>query len=202
MALLLFRGGVKPRFFHSSFPEKTILSCDAVITEAEGHRIIKINNRPALSFIRELGFFQNDTRGGILLYPLVVEYPNNETNVVVLQDIDTEGQLICGMNVRAGGVLNIGAITASSVLESARIMAQELKKDVSGRNFLMFSCFLRNVVLGGSSQAEFELVCQELGGYPGSWLFINSGGEICPGYTENGETVNRFQEYALIACQF
>jgi hypothetical protein len=202
IALLLFRGNVKPRFFHSSFPEKSILPWDAVITEAEGHRIISINNRPALSFIRELGFFQNDTHGGVLLYPLVVEYPNNETKVVVLQDIDAEGQLLCGMNVQAGGLLNIGAITAESVLESARFMANELKKDGSGRNFLMFSCFLRNVVLGGSSQAEFELVRRELDCFPGSWLFINSGGELCPGYTENGETVNRFHEYALIACQF
>jgi hypothetical protein len=106
------------------------------------------------------------------------------------------------MNVQTGGILNIGAITADSVLESARTMAQNLKKDGSGRGFLMFSCFLRNVVLGGSSQAEFELVCQEMGGCSGSWLFINSGGELCPGYTENGETVNQFHEYALIACQF
>jgi hypothetical protein len=202
ITLLLFRGSVKPRFFHSSFPEKSILSWDAVITEAEGHRIISINNRPALSFIRELGFYQNETHGGILLYPLVVEYPNNETNVVVLQDISPEGQLICGMNVQVGGVLNIGAITADSVLESARSMAQELKKDGNGKNFLMFSCLLRNVVLGGSSQAEFDLVRRELEGYPGSWLFFNSGGELCPGYTENGKTVNRFYEYALIACQF
>jgi hypothetical protein len=202
MALLLLRGSVKPRFFYSSFPEKSILPWDAVITKAAGHRIISINNRPALSFIRELGFFQNDTNGGILLYPLVVEYPNNETSVVVLQDIDAEGQLLCGMNVKSGGILNIGAITADAVLESARVMAQSLKKDESGKSFLMFSCFLRNVVLGGSSQAEFELVRQELGGYSGSWLFINSGGELCPGYTENGKTVNRFHEYALIACQF
>jgi hypothetical protein len=202
MALLLFRGRVKPRFFHSYFPEKSILPWDAVITEAAGNRIISINNRPALSFIKDMGFFQNGIYENVMVYPLIIEYPNNETNVVVLQDIDSEGQLFCSRNVQAGGVLNIGAINADAVLESARSMVQGLKKDGNGKDFLMFSCFLRSVVLGGESQAEFELVQRELEGYPGSWLFFNSGGELCPSYTDNGETVNRFHQYALIACQF
>jgi len=202
MALLLFRGPVKPRFFHSSFPEKSILSWDAVITEAAGNRIISINNSPALSFMKNQGFFTNDIHDRFLIYPLVVEYPNNETNVVVLQDINPEGQLMCSRNVQTGGILNMGAVTADSVLESAKAMARDLKNGDSGTGFIMFSCFLRNVVLGGSSQAEFELVCKELDGYQGSWLFLNSGGELCPGYTENGELENRFHQYALIACQF
>jgi len=202
MALLLFKGPVKPRFFHSFFPENSIMSWDAVITEAVGNRIISINNRSALSFIKELGFFQAGTHDNLMVYPLVVEYPNGDTNVVVVQDVGPEGHLMCSRNIQVGGLLNIGAITADSVLESARAMAQDLKKDGCGSGFIMFSCFLRNVVLGGSSQAEFELVCKELDGYTGSWLFLNSGGELCPGYTENGELVNRFHQYALIACQF
>jgi len=202
IVLLLFRGSVKPRFFHSSFPEKLKMPWDAVITEASGNRIISINNRPALSFIKDLGFFSDGVHDNVLVYPLVVEYPNKDMHVVVLQEIDHEGQLICGMKVQTGGILNIGAITADSVLESAKTMAQDLKNGDSGTGFIMFSCFLRNVILGGSSQAEFELVCKELDGYTGSWLFLNSGGELCPGYTENGEPVNRFHQCALIACQF
>jgi hypothetical protein len=202
MALLLFRGQVKPRFFHSFFPEKSILSWDAVITEAEENRIISINNRSALSFMKDMGFFQDGMYDSFLVYPLVVEYPNNETNIVVLQDISHEGHLMCSRKVKTGGILNLGAVTADTVLESAKAMARELKNGDSGTNFIMFSCFLRNVVLGGSSQAEFELVCKELDAYPGSWLFINSGGELCPGYTEKGELENRFHQYALIACQF
>jgi len=202
IALLLFFGQVKPRFFHSSFPKKSILPWDAVITEAEGNQIISINNRPALTFIEEMGFFQKSINENLMVYPLVVVYPDNKTDVVVLQDIGSEGQLLCSMNVRTGGILNIGAVTAESVLESAEYITQSLIKEGSGRGFIMFSCFLRNVVLGGSSQAEFELIRQKLNRYPEQWLFINSGGELCPGYTENGELVNRFHQYALIACQF
>jgi len=202
MALLLFKGPLKPRFYHSSFPENSILSWDAVITEAEEHWIISINNSPALSFIKSMGFFQDDAQYNMLVYPLVIEYPDSAANVVVIQDIGPEGQLICSRKVRTGGILNIGAVTANSVLENARSMARDIKKDGGGTGFIMFSCFLRNIVLSGSSQAEAELVCKELDGYAGSWLFVNSGGELCPGYTENGEPANRFHQYALIACQF
>jgi hypothetical protein len=202
MTLLLFRGQVNPRFFYSSFPEKSILSWDAVITKAVGHCIISINNRPALSFIKDLGFFKSDTHESAMLYPMVVEYPNNETKVVVLQDVGPEGQLVCSVNVQTGGVLNIGATTADSVLEGAKALAQGLKNNGRGTDFIMFSCFLRNVVLGGSSKEEFDLIGQELDGYPGSWLFVNSGGELCPCYRKNGETVNIFHQYALVACQF
>jgi len=202
MPLLLFRGRVKPRFYHSSFPEISMLPWDAVITEAAGNRIISINNRPALSFIKDMGFFPDGIQDTLLVYPLVVEYPNHDTHVVVLQNISPDGQLICSMNVQAGGILNIGAVAADSVFKSAKVMAQDLKNEDGGTCFIMFSCFLRNIVLGGNSQAEFEFVSKELEGYTGSWLFLNSGGELCPGYTENGELVNRFHQYALIACQF
>jgi len=201
MAFLFFKGQVKPRFFHSFFPEKSILPWDAVITKASGNRIISINNKPALSFIKEQGFFQNNIDESIMVYPLVIEYPNHNVNVVVLHDISPEGQLICSRNVQAGGILNIGVITADSVLEGAKVIAQNLK-NVNKKEFIIFSCFLRNVVLGGSSQAEFDLFRQELSDYTVPWLFINSGGELCPGYAENGETVNQFHQYALIACQF
>jgi len=202
IVLLLFKGRVKPRFFHSTFPERLKLPWDAVITEAAGNRIISINNRSALSFIKDMGFFPDGIQDSFLVYPLVIEYPNKDTHVVVLQAISPEGQFICGRNVQTGGILNIGAVAADSVFESARDMAQNLKNGDNGTGFIMFSCLLRNVVLGGNSQAEFELVCKELGGYTGSWLFLNSGGELCPGYTENGELENRFHQCALIACQF
>jgi len=202
IALLLFRGPVKPRFFHSSFPDKSIMSWDAVITGAVGNRIISINNKPSLSFLKDMGFFQDGMHEGILVYPLVVEYPNNETEVVIVQDISPEGQLICGRTVKAGGILNMVAVTADTVLESVKIMSRDLKKNGNGTGFIMFSNFLRNIVLGGNSQIEYESVCEEMDGCPGSWLFLNSGGELCPGYTEKGELVNRFHQYAVIACQF
>jgi hypothetical protein len=57
-------------------------------------------------------------------------------------------------------------------------------------------------VLGGNSTAEIELIQKELAGFPAPYLFFYSGGEFCPQYTESGGIVNRFYQYALVACQF
>ena len=57
-------------------------------------------------------------------------------------------------------------------------------------------------MLGGNSREEIELIQKELGDFPNPYLFLYSGGEICPQYTNSGEIVNRYNQYALIACQF
>jgi hypothetical protein len=202
IALLLFRGPVKPRFFFFFFPEKSSLHQDAVITSANGPNLICINNKPAASFLKEVGLIQDDKNGFTQAIPLVIEDSNGANpEVVVVQNIDSNGTLICGRHVPVGGVLNIGAINENHVLESAKALIQDVKKNGDGAGLFVFSCFLRTVVLGGAV-AEVELLQRELSGYSGPYLYLNSAGELCPKYTESGETVNQALQYAIIACQF
>jgi len=202
MALLLFKGPANPRFFFLRFPEKLFLAHDAVITGAKGPQIVSINNRPAASFLREVGLIHNDKNAYTHAIPLVVE-DSNGTNpeVVVVQDIDSNGTLICSRHVQVGGILNIGAITEDHVLESTKTLIQEIRKNEGGTGLFIFSCFLRTVVLGGGAAAEVELIQQELSGYPCPYLYLNSGGELCPQYIKSGKTANQALQYAIIACQ-
>jgi hypothetical protein len=202
MALLLFRGPVKPRFFFLRFPESSSLAQDAVITSANGPRLISINNKSAASFLKEAGLIHDDKNTYTHAIPLVVENSDGTNpEVVVVQDIDSQGALICGRHISVGGILNIGAITEEHVLESAKTLLQEIKENEGGAGLFIFSCFLRSVVLGGGAAAEVELIQRELSGYPGSFLYLNSGGELCPRYLKSGETVNQALQYAIIACQ-
>jgi hypothetical protein len=98
--------------------------------------------------------------------------------------------------------LDIGASTRDYVLESAGPLMHDIQKNESVGGVFIVSCFLRSVVLGESSIAEVKLIQQELGNVAVPWLYINSGGELCPMYTESGKTVNQAFQYALIACQF
>jgi len=200
MAILLFKGPVKPRFYSVLYPENSYFVQDAVITSAEGNRIITINNEPAVSFIKELGLLQSNDQGFILAIPLVIG--DHDPRVVIMHGIGPAEELICSVSVQVGAVLNIGAITANNVLDSAKELVQDIKKNSTGAGLLIFSCFLRNVVLGGNSREEIELIQKELGDYPNPYLFLYSGGEICPQYANSGENVNRHYQYALIACQF
>jgi len=199
MVMLLFKGPVKPRFIFRRFPEGTSIVQDAVITAANGAEIISINNEQAASFLQEIGLIQSVFSQAI---PLVIaDSDGNNQEVVVVQKITNEGTLICGRHIAVGGILNIGAITADYVLESARALIRELQKDGDKTQFsIVISCFLRTIVLGGAS-AEINLLKQELGNSPGGFLYLNSGGELCPRYTQSGETVNQALQYAVIACQ-
>ncbi|MDR0456507.1 MAG: FIST C-terminal domain-containing protein [Treponema sp.] len=202
MALLLFKGPVKPRFYFLRFPEKSSLSQDAVITSANGPELISINNKPAASFLKEVGLIQDDKNGFTQAIPLVIEDSNGANpEVVVVQNIDSKGTLICGRHVSVGGVLNIGAITEGHVFESAKTLIQDIRKNEDGAGLFIISCFLRTVVLGSGAIAEVELIQRELGNYSGAYLYLNSGGELCPKYTNSGETVNQALQYAIIACQ-
>ena len=197
MALLLFKGPVKPHFIFRRFPEGDSLAQDAVITRVNGAEIISINNEPAASFLREIGLIQGSFSQAI---PLVIaDSDGNNQEVVVVQKITDEGTLICGRHIPVGGILNIGAITADYVLESAKTLIHEIKKDES-RFSIIISCFLRTIVLGGAA-AEVNLVRQELGNSPGGYLYLNSGGELCPRYVKSEETVNQALQYAVVACQ-
>jgi hypothetical protein len=201
--ILLFKGPVRPKFFSLRFPEKSILAQDAVITSAEGPRLITINNEPAASFLKELGLIQDNQGGFAPAIPMVIEsVDGSKPAVVVVQNITPDGTLICGRHIPVGGILNIGAIGANYVLESAKTLFRNIKEDGGGGTWLfVISCFLRTVVLGEGATAEVAVMRQELDSFPGSWLYINSGGELCPKYTESGETENQALQYAIIACQ-
>ena len=202
MALLLLKGPVKPRFFASLFPEQSVLAQDAVITAASGNQIISINNVPAASFLGELGLLQNNSLEVTPAIPLIIDYPDGKSRqVLVLSDVTPEGTVIGSLNVRIGGVLNIGAITADYVLESAQTLIRHIKQDGNSAGLFIFSCFMRTVILGGNSMAEIELIQKELAGFPAPYLLCCSGGELCPQYAESGGMRNRLYQYALIACQ-
>jgi hypothetical protein len=203
MTLLLFKGPFKPRFFFVRFPEQSALTQDAIITGAEGPRIISINNEPAVSFLEELGLIKSDKGSFSHAIPLVIsDIEGNNPEVVVVLDITPEGTLICGRHAPVGGVLNIGAITADYVLESVKTLLSNIDEHGKETGLFVISCFLRSIVLGEGSKVEVDLLQQELSSYSGPWLYINSGGELCPRYTTSGAIENQALQYALVACQF
>ena len=203
MAVLLFRGAVKPRFQCFAFPAKSVISQDAVITGAEGNRILSINNGPADSFMKEMGLFQDNQHAITPAIPLVIEGGGNpEPKVLIVHAIGSNGELICGSQVRAGCTVNIGSITSDYVFESLNALIQEIKKNGEGDGLFVCSCFSRSIVLGGNPLAEMEMFQKELESMSCPYLFLSSGGEPCPHYTEEGGLVNHMHQYALTACQF
>jgi hypothetical protein len=202
MGLLLFKGPVKPQFFILHFPEKSALAQDAVITAANGPQLISINNKPAAAFLQEVGLMQKDNDDYTQAIPLVIENTDGtDQEVVVVQDITPNGTLLCSRRVSVGGAINIGAITADYVLESARTLIRNIKEHEGGTGLFIVSCFLRTIVLGEGAEPEVKLIQQELAGFSGTYLYLNSGGELCPKYKKSGETENQALQYTIVACK-
>jgi hypothetical protein len=200
-AALLLSGPVAPRFFSAVFPEQAVFAQDAVITGADGNNIISINHEPAVSFVKNLGIVQNSASNVLYVIPLVVDYRNGSPpEVIIINAIGPGGILICSRSVHAGGLLNIGSITADYVLETAGALTAAVSKAKAGSALFMFSCFSRVVAHGGNPMAEIRLIQNALADFPAPYLFSYSGGELCPRHTENGGLSNCFHQYALIAC--
>jgi hypothetical protein len=203
LTLLLIKGPVKPRFFSTSIPDKYIIDQDAVVTAAKGSRLISVNNEPAVSFVKGLGLFQSDDQAPNPAIPLIAEGRcKTGPTAVVMQGANPEGEVICGNLVKVGEPLNIGMLNADYVMESAKALLQEVKKSEGGENFIICSCLLRSILLGGSHEEEVELIREELKSFPGPYLILSSAGEICPRYNETGKTLNQLFAYALVACRF
>jgi hypothetical protein len=203
LGLLLFKGPVKPQFFFLGFPENLALAQDAVVTAADGSKLVSINNKSAVSFLQEVGLMQKGKTDYTQAIPLIIENSDGSNpEVVVVQHITTGGILICSRQVPVGGKLNIGAITADYVLESARTLVQDIKEHEGGMGLLIVSCFLRSIVLGEGAGAEVKLIQRELAGFSDTYLYFNSGGELCPRYKKSGDTENQALQYSIIACKF
>ncbi|GHV71868.1 hypothetical protein AGMMS49928_25830 [Spirochaetia bacterium] len=197
-ALLLISGPVKPRFFSALYPDKSVFAQDATITGARDNLIQSINNIPALAYLEKVGIAHRG--GGIDVIPLLIDYGGaEEPEIIIMKEFTPEGALICSRKVQTGGFLNIGSTTADFVLETAAALCKNIRKDPDHSALFMFSCFSRNLALG-DPMAETGVIQRELKDLPIPYVFCYSGGEICPQYTGPGETVNKFHQYALIAC--
>lgn len=202
MVLLLFNGPVSPRFFSCPFPEPAIFAQDAVITSASRNRIFSINNLPAVFFLEEIGLIQDRKYKSASPIPLVIDrHDGTIPRVVVISDVNAQGHLICSQNVRTGESLSIGAANADQVLDSAAALVREITGAGDGSGVFIFPCFMRNVILGGNSLAEIDLIRKAFAGRPVPFVICYSGGELCPRHTGSGDIENQFYQFAIVACQ-
>jgi hypothetical protein len=200
LALLLISGPLSPRFFSALYPHNGMFAQAATITAAWNNRIISINNMPAVFYLEKTGLIHQGVSEALFVIPFLVDYGDGSgSQTVVVSSVDREGGLVCTRTIRAGGTLNIGSTTADYVLETARSLVRTIIKEDQRSALFMFSCFSRNVALGDPLE-ESRVIQEELAGFPVPYTFCYSGGEICPQYTGPERTVNRFHQYALVAC--
>jgi hypothetical protein len=199
MPILLFSGNIAPRFYVDSVWKYNIYTQKAIVTEAEGNRMISLNNIPAAQYMKKIGLITEERLDLLFVFPLGIDLGGGApTSLFIIYTINKDGSLTCSANIPVGATIQIGSPGSTEVLNTAQHVTDEVKK-AKGEAALIFSCFSRSVILTNPWD-EIEMIQKELKDSSFPYLLIYSGGEICPAYNEKGEAVNQYHNYSIIAC--
>jgi hypothetical protein len=207
MCLMMTAGPTEPRFFIDSVINQRIFYQRAHITSAEGNRLITVNDMPAVEYMTKIGIIKDGIIEALLAFPVLADFNDGtEPRLLIFTDVGPGGSLICVSKVPNGGSLSIGFPTAELVLKTAEDVAGLVKEEQnrqarSGGGTMFFSCVSRNLTLTDTA-SEMEKIRESMADFPLPYIFIYSGGEICPWKKDEINFVNGFHIYALVACTF
>jgi hypothetical protein len=199
MPILLFSGNLKPRFFVDSVWKHNIHTQQALVTAAEGNRMITVNNIPAAEYMKRIGLITEERLDLLFVFPLAI-YPSAGIlpNLFIIYAINDDGSLTCSVNIPQGCTVHIGSPGSGEVINTTKNITGSVKK-TNGDAALIFSCFSRGVILT-NLEDEMEAIRDELKDAALPYVFVYSGGEICPICNETGAAVNQYHNYAIISC--
>jgi hypothetical protein len=202
LALIAFRGKLRPRFFCSTIPEDRMIPQRALITDSYRNRVRKINGIPAIRYLESIGLSENGKLLGIASFPLIVYTGDGSRLIRTIFRNDGE-ELICSGSMPVHTTLGISFCDKEFVIKSAQKTAEKCVKAIASggeesRLALVISCAARRVALGSDVYAEIRAVNGGLGDLP--YHFAYSSGEFCPMVNLGGKTVDCFLNYSLSVC--
>lgn len=200
MSMLLLWGDVHPRFLMIAISEEKMQKQKAVITASDGNVLRGINGITVLEYLRTLGLASGNSVEVLNAIPFIVDYNDGSQPVArAIYMITDEGHAVCGADMPVDATLAIGTLESDDVLKTAARVVTDAaaQPDVSG--MLMFSCLSRCYILAADATAELDRV-DEVVNHDIPYHVSYSGGEICPVYTADGKTVNRFHNFTYVIC--
>jgi hypothetical protein len=203
LPLVLLRGNIKPRFFACSVPRGVQIEQKAVITEAGGNRLLSIDNMPAAAFMEKIGIGRQDDVDIIYAFPIVIDrHDGSEPLLIAMSKVDAGGALVSEQDVPTSGTVTIGTIDEKLVISSTRYFIDRIKKTPPRNALLVFSCLSRTLTFQNPME-EITFIRQAFADLPVPFLYVYSGGEICPLHKPGvDKPVNDFHQFTVIACAF
>jgi hypothetical protein len=200
LALVAMSGAVHPEFLKTSLPEERMVRQKAIITESEKNAIRKVNGVPVLEYLRSIGLAENGriSESGLSSVPLILTLEDKSQVVRAPYAMTEDGALLCYGSAPAGSTVDFAYGDKNYVLQSARETMTGALKTKNTRSLMVFSCAARRWMLDSDVNAEMNEVAKQLDGV--KYQFSYAGGEICPIPRPDGQLVNRFHNYSLIAC--
>jgi hypothetical protein len=198
-AIAMMSGNVNPRFFSESVPENKILRRKAIVTESDENCLRKINGAPASEFMEAHGMIRDGNIWGAKVIPFIIDFNDGTPwTVRVLNIITPDGFLILGGEAKENSTIELCAVESDDIVNTASYLADA----VSAGNYdflIIASCVTRNFILELDNGAEIAIFRSRLGGRL-PFLFLYTGGEICPVVYDGESCLNRFHNLTLTCC--
>ncbi|WP_424244589.1 hypothetical protein Dip510_001845 [Elusimicrobium posterum] len=202
LAMTLVYGDIKPEFSIGHVSEESILSQKAIITESKGNVLIRVNDMPALDYLKSLGLAPDGQMVSFAGVPLLVDFNDGTKPVArVIIAVTPEGHVVCGGLMPENTILSIGSMNYKEVLNVSQNIFNNILKSENKNGVFIFSCLARNSALGLDAEAEMQ-AAQEMFGGKIPFFMEYSGGEICPVPNAEGKLVNRFHNDTIVTCIF
>ncbi|MDR1196280.1 MAG: FIST C-terminal domain-containing protein [Endomicrobium sp.] len=200
LSLILMYGEINPVFSIASVSEDKILGQKAIITESEGNILKRVNDMSVMKYLQSIGLAPNGKIEGLNAIPFIIDF-NDGTRTVTraIFAITPEGYAVCGGVMPLNATLGIGYIDHDDVISTTKETIDKILEQKNRDGLLIFSCLVRNLVLGFDVFAEMEEAEKTIKGKI-PYFMSYSGGEICPVYNEEGKFVNRFHNDTIITC--
>jgi hypothetical protein len=197
---LLLVSGMEGRFFQEPIRPTVIYNQPACVTEAQGNKMVAVNNMPAAEFMEKVGILSGSDLNAAFAFPLLVDnHDGAGPKPAAIHKREGDG-LRCGCTFSAGASLEFGDCIRKDLFQSTKRIAESIKKLKGRSGNLIFSCYGRVVILIDPMD-EMELVKNEMETSP-PYVFIYSAGEFCPVYDEGGGLRNRFHQFNIVSLNF
>jgi small ligand-binding sensory domain FIST len=198
--LIAMFGEVKPEFYLTVIPESRVIQQNAIVTQAVKNKIQSINGQAPLQYLEYVGMMENGSIANLssVSIPFVLTLTDGSQMVRSAYGVTEEGYILAFGTIPVGAQIGFSDCDADFVLQSATEAALKIA-DCQDRNALIISCAARRWTLGIRTDEEIKELAKLLDGRL-PYQFSYSGGEICPVINSDGQMVNSFHNFSLIAC--
>ena len=204
-AFILVYGEIKPRFFVGAVQNKRALPYTGVITKAEGHRLLELNDIHTAEYFESIGLAKDGTLdSGVRFVPFMIDFKNRAdydgvSVARVMVYLDEDGAGVCRGSVETGAIFSFGTCDPEDAMATAKQITQHISTLTDAQAIFICSCYVRKVAFGLEPFKEANMIVDTLPKNIPYMLFY-AGGEFCPTTVTNGQANNYFHNFSFIAC--
>jgi hypothetical protein len=200
ITLVLMSGDVRPRFYTKAISDSNITKRGAFVTESEGYMLKKINGVTVGEYLLSIGVATAEA-GSIASLPILVDYKDGTRPTAYSMYGHTGNGMLVGGLVPAGAEIAFADVDYQSIMSTAEDALGMIRSDLdadSASGVFIIPCFSRFLTLGPQAEDEMKLTSDMLGRRV-PYIFMYSGGEICPVPNADGRLINRFHNMTYTA---